>query len=291
MNYLKEDLEGLYFYSERFKEVLNRNRSLNILTIKDCLVYYVDTSMANVNFRKLIESTSIKSFELPFSQELNSRFLNDGFIRTTSLTDYSNGYFITIKGLSFLMYNESFNVDGLFNILSKVDYYKIPDQDFRLKKEEVLLVVLFLACNATNREYALKEYTKLHSIKLYERLVSIENELNVTVPNLLKNRIDFKKGKKVSWTRYLGEIKDLSKTGIYIKEEDKSRNRIVYYLNLKNAVNYSILFKLCFSHLDIHERIALKNYISKANIQIKIGMSEQVSCDLISPVSLDKLLY
>lgn len=273
------------FY-DRFIEVINKRRTDKINDLKGCIEFYVSTRTTNIKFRKLIESTSISNFNHSIDNQEINYLIKKNYISQTTLPEYANGHFITIKGLAALHYDQTKDVDDLIELFEFVDKFKLPVKELSLKKEELLLVVLFLSCNATSLKNALEENNPMHSKNIYHRLQLIESELYDIVPNYLKHRIDFNKGKKVSWTRYLGEINDLSKTGIYFKDSKDAKNR--YYLNLEKIKAINTLFKLSFFHLDTTEKIALMNYISKTNIKIKISMTNQVSREEIPREILNK---
>lgn len=281
------NIDGLRLFETQFKEMINsQNRNNEIRTTKECLDYYISTSMTNIRFRKIIESTSISNFDHSLPPETIKYLLNNKLIDNTTLPEFANGSFITIKGLATLLYEQDQDIEDILTTFESIDKLKLPKEELKLKKEELLLVVLFLSCNAINESQALIENNSFHSKIIYDRLIQIEDELHNILPNFLANRIDFTKGKKVSWTRFLGEINNLSKTGIYIKNNKESKSS--YYLNLDNIKSINYLFKLSFSHLDTHEKILLGNYIAKNNIKIQIGMPNQVSKKRIPENILNK---
>jgi hypothetical protein len=273
-------------FCKRFISIINEKNKLKLIDAKSCINFYISTSTSNINFRKIIESTSISNFDKSINGDIITNLKNKNYISQTTLPQFANGHFITIKGLVALYYFETNDVNQIMDLFDIVDKLKLKNEELIFKKEELLLVVFFIACNATSRKNALHENTSLHSKYLYDRLKVIEAELNDIVPNFLKSRINFNTGKKISWTRYLGEIRDLSKTGIYFKEKEESQNR--FYLSLEKIKSVNTLFKLCFSHLDTSEKIALMNYISRTNIKIKISMSDQVSNEEIPIEILNK---
>lgn len=284
-----ETSEALKIFATKFITTINSKNIGNLDTIYSCLDFYISTSMSKINFRKIIESTSISNFDQSINADLIKELRKNNYINQTTLPEFYNGNYITIKGLARLQHSETNDVHDIINVFEFIDKLKLPLEELKLKKEELLLVILFLSCNAINSTNALKENNNIHSKRIYERLKAIENELFQLVPNFLGKRIDFSKGKKISWTRYLGEIDNLSKTGIYIKETKEAKNS--YYLNLDNIKSINLLFKLSFSQLDVNERLIIRDYISKTNIKIKIGMPDQVKANAIPDSILSKFNY
>jgi len=271
---------------DRFLKVAKTSKRLTLITHHDAISYYINNSMTYINFKKFIESTALSQYELncPTSDLRNQ--LEQGHISQTTLTNNIKSYYITIKGLGFLIKENDPNSD-LLELLSFIDQYKLPRQEFKLKKEEVLLILFLIVCNATcNSKYLTVNNDPHQRSKTYERLKNLEESLYSLYPKILGTRINFSSGKNVSWTRFITNVDKLPKTGIYVK----NREDIIYYLTLDNDRSINFLSELCFSSLSTEEKLSLKNFITQSNIRSKVSMGKQVPSTNIEQSLLQKLL-
>lgn len=276
-------LNNLYNNFLRFAKTAKK---LTLTSHHDAISFYINNKMTYINLKKFVESTALSPFELNCHSDDFRYPLELGYVSQTTLTNNNKSYYITIKGLGYIIKENNPNFD-LLELLVLIDQYKLPRQDFKLKKEEVLLILFLIVCNATSHSKHLTVNNDLHQLsKTYVRLKNLEESLFLLFPKILGARINFSTGKNVSWTRFITNVDELPRTGIY----NKKKQDIRYSLTLDNDKSINLLSDLCFSSLSTEEKLSLKNFITENNIRSIVSMGNQVPNKRIDQTLLQKLL-
>jgi hypothetical protein len=220
------------------------------------------------------------------SENFVNSCIANGYISESRMSFQARSYFITIKGMGYLLALENDSFD-LLKVLGYVDDFKLPTEKIKFKKEELLLVLFLLSCNATSSNSKLAVPENLYSLtKTYEKLKEVANSVQEMFPKYLRGQIDFSRGKNTSWTRYITNVDDISKCGLYIKK----KNDIYFNLDLQNSKSIQLLQTLCFSHFDTSDKIAFKMYIIETNIKLKVAMPDQLPISTVDLSLLKRLL-
>ena len=276
----------LELLKSNFIEVINQvEKKVKLHNCEDALGYYILLGGTAKNFRDRIESTALPAFRINDTENLKICLLN-GFIAETWKSSQVKSYYITIKGLGHLLLLEN-DQNKILNVLSCIDEFKLPKPDLKFKKEEVLLVLFLLVCNATSPNSKLNVPETAFSLKItHEKLKELALDIQKNFPKIIRNEIDFSRGKKVSWTRFITELNNLPKSGLY----NKKRNDTFYYLDLQTNKSIQLLKELCFNDLDTFEKLALKRFIVEKNIMLRVTLTDQLPSTSIDTELLNKLL-